>query len=318
MRILITGITGFVGSYLAEHLLEREADAEIWGLVRWNSENDQLGPLQDVVRLVVGDLTDASSLVRALQAAQPDIVFHLAGASTVASSWTTPAEIFNVNAIGQIHLFEAMRTLNIEPTTVIACSAEAYGRTGSSESPLVEESRFEPVSPYGVAKAAQDLTAHQYFAGYALPTIRLRLFNHTGPRRPDRFVASSFARQVAEIERGIQPPRILVGDLNAVRDFTDVRDVVRAYWLAAINGSPGEVYNICSGKPVSIRTLLDRLLAFTDEAIEIQIDPGRLRAAEITRLYGSPKRFRKLTGWEPVIPLDQTLLDMLNWWRQRV
>ncbi|MCP4900833.1 MAG: GDP-mannose 4,6-dehydratase [bacterium] len=318
MRILITGVTGFVGSYLAEHLLERQTDAEVWGLVRWSSKRDQLGPLEDVVRLVDADLTDASSLVRAMQAARPDVVFHLAGASTVASSWTTPAEIFNVNTIGQIHLFEAMRTLNIEPITVIASSAEAYGRTGSTSSPLDEAAPFEPVSPYGVSKAAQDLLAQQYFAGYALPTVRLRLFNHTGPRRPDRFVASSFARQIAAIERGEQPPRLLVGDLNAVRDFTDVRDIARAYWLAAMHGKPGEAYNVCSGKPVSIRSLLDRLMVFTEEEVEIQVDPGRLRAAEITRLYGSATRFKEATGWEPVIPFDQTLLDMLNWWRQRV
>jgi GDP-4-dehydro-6-deoxy-D-mannose reductase len=318
MRVLITGITGFVGSYLAEYLLERKSGVEIWGLVRWNSRRDQLGPLEDLVRLVVGDLSDASSLIRALQAARPDVVFHLAAASTVASSWNTPAEVFSVNSVGQIHLFEAMRTLNIEPTIVIASSAEAYGRVGAAASPLSENAVFEPVSPYGVSKATQDLLAQQYFAAYSLPTIRLRLFNHTGPRRPERFVASGFARQIAEIERGLRPPRILVGDLNAVRDFSDVRDIARAYWLASTHGCPGDAYNVCSGKPVSIRTLLDRLLAFTDEAVEIQVDPGRLRTAEISRLFGDNSKFLEATGWEPVIPLDQTLLDLLNWWRQRV
>jgi GDP-4-dehydro-6-deoxy-D-mannose reductase len=315
MRVLITGITGFVGGYLAEHIVERHGEAAVWGLARWDSPTDSLRPLQPLIKMVTGDLTDAASLVRALQAARPDIVFHLAASSTVASSWGTPGEILKVNTIGQVNLFEALRTLNLEPTIVIASSAEAYGQVGESEMPIEEDQPFRPVSPYGVSKACQDLLAFQYHFAYGLPTIRLRLFNHTGPRRPSRFVCSSFARQIAEIEKGQAAPRLQVGDLNVVRDFTDVRDIARAYWAAAIHGKPGEAYNVCSGSPASIRQILDRLLAESDQKVEVRVDPGRLRPADVPVLYGSRAHFSETTGWEPVIPLSTTLRDLLDWWR---
>jgi len=315
VRVLITGITGFVGTYLAEHIVERHGEASVWGLARWDSPTDNLRPIQPLIRMVIGDLTDASSLVRALQASRPDIVFHLAASSTVASSWGTPGEILKVNTIGQVNLFEALRTLNLEPVTVVASSAEAYGQVGESDVPIDEDQPFRPVSPYGVSKACQDLLAFQYHHAYGLPTIRLRLFNHTGPRRPDRFVCSSFARQIAEIEKGLVPSRLEVGDLNVVRDFTDVRDVARAYWLAAIHGRPGEAYNVCSGSPASIRQILDRLVAESGQKVDVRVDPGRLRPADVPILYGSRARFTDTTGWEPVIPLATTLRDLLDWWR---
>jgi GDP-4-dehydro-6-deoxy-D-mannose reductase len=318
MRILVTGITGFAGRYLAEHLVERLPDAAIWGLVRWNSEIEALGPVAPLIRFVEGDLADAPSLMRALRTAQPDVLFHLAAASTVSSSWITPAEVLQVNAVGQVHLLEALRSLEMAPRLVVACSGEEYGAVPSEQLPATEATPLAPVSPYGVSKAAQDLLAGQYAAAYAMPIVRLRFFNHTGPRRPPRFVASSFARQIAEIEAGQRPPRLKVGDLDVVRDFTDVRDVVRAYWLAASQGKPGAVYNVCSGRPVTIRQLLDRLLAMSDEAVEVRVDPGRLRTADIPELWGSHRCFTEATGWEPVIPLEQTLHDLLEWWRREV
>ncbi len=318
MRILVTGITGFAGRYLAEHLVERVPEAAIWGLVRWNSEIEALGPVAPLIRFVEGDLADAPSLMRALRTAQPDVLFHLAAASTVSSSWITPAEVLQVNAVGQVHLLEALRSLDMAPRLVVACSGEEYGAVPPEQLPATEATPLAPVSPYGVSKAAQDLLAGQYASAYAMPIVRLRLFNHTGPRRPPRFVASSFARQIAEIEAGQRPPRLEVGDLDVVRDFTDVRDVVRAYWLAASQGKPGAVYNVCSGRPVTIRQLLDRLLAMSDEAVEVRVDPGRLRTADILKLWGSHRRFTEATGWEPVIPLEQTLHDLLEWWRREI
>jgi len=318
MRILITGITGFAGRYLAELLVERVPEAKVWGLVRWDSEAEALGPIAPLVRLVEGDLTDAPAILRALRAARPDIVLHLAAASTVSSSWVTPAEVLQVNAIGQVYLLEGLRTLDMNPRIVIACSGEAYGALPEDRLPATEETPLAPVSPYGVSKAAQDLLAAQYAAAYSMQTIRLRLFNHTGPRRPSRFVASSFARQIAEIEAGMRPPRIEVGNLDVVRDLSDVRDIARAYWRAASRGRPGAAYNVCSGRPVTIRTVLDILLSYTEETVEIRVDPGRLRPADIPALWGSPDRFREDTGWEPVIPLEQTLLDLLEWWRREV
>lgn len=318
MRVLITGVAGFVGTWLAEHLVEHHPEAEVWGMDRWDASREELRGIEALVRFVAADLADASSLLRALQAARPEVVFHLAASSTVSSSWGTPAEILQVNAVGQVHLLEAMRNLGLDPVTVIACSAEAYGRVAAHDNPVREGYPLLPVSPYGVSKATQDLLGYQYHVSYACPTVRLRLFNHSGPRRPDRFAESSFARQLAEIEKDLRPPLIEVGDLNVVRDITDVRDIARAYWLAARAGRPGEVYNVCSGRPVTIRQVLDLLLGMTEAAVKVQVDPGRLRPADIPVLYGDSSRFRDATGWEPVIPLEQTLLDLLNWWRERV
>jgi GDP-4-dehydro-6-deoxy-D-mannose reductase len=318
VRVLITGVAGFVGTWLAEHVVANHPEAEVWGIDRWDTNRDELRAIEPLVRFVAADLADASSLLRALQAARPEVVFHLAASSTVSSSWGTPAEILQVNAVGQVHLLEAMRNLELEPVTVVACSGEAYGRVPAEECPVREERPLAPVSPYGVSKATQDLLAYQYHVSFGLPTVRLRLFNHSGPRRPDRFSESSFARQIAEIEKELRPPLLEVGDLDVVRDITDVRDVARAYWLAAACGRPGEVYNVCTGRPVSIRQVLDLLLSMSEERVRVQVDPGRLRPADIPVLYGDHGRFTAATGWEPIIPLEQTLLDLLNWWRARV
>ncbi len=318
MRVLITGVTGFAGRHLATLLVEQHRDTEVWGLSRWDSPRENLRPLEAVLTLVDGDLTDAGSLVRALQSSKPDVLIHLAAASTVSSSWATPTEVMAVNVLGTINLLEAVRTLDLNPVIVLAGSAEAYGTVAGDELPVRETQHFHPVSPYGVSKAAVDLLGHQYRAAYGLRAVRLRLFNHTGPGRPDRFVASSFARQIAEIERGLRSPVLEVGNLDVVRDFTDVRDVARAYWAAAVHGEPGAAYNVCSGRPVSIRHLLDALCGLSTADVEVHVDPGRLRTAEIPVLYGDPQAFTTATGWEPTIPLAQTLHDILEWWRKRV
>ncbi len=317
MRILITGITGFVGTWLARHLVEDLHQTGVHGLVRRESDRRGLEGLESALVLLEGDLTDDASLVRVVQSVRPELVFHLAASSTVASSWSTPTELMEVNVVGQVKLFETLRTVDLAPVVVVAGSGEVYGRTGG-KGPVDESAPLKPVSPYAVSKAAQDLLAYQYYAAYGLPAIRLRLFNHTGPGRPDRFVASSFARQLAEIEAGLRPPLLEVGNLDAVRDFTDVRDVVRAYWLAARGGRPGAVYNVCSGRPVAIREVLDRLLALSDVPVDVRMDPGRLRQAEVAVLYGDPGRFHAATGWQPEIPLEKTLEDLLEYWRGRI
>jgi len=317
VRILITGVTGFVGAWLARHLVEDQRQNEVHGLVRWNSDRGALEALGSSLVLLEGDLTDGASLVRVVRAVRPEVVFHLAASSTVASSWSTPAELMKVNVVGQVNLLEALRTVDLAPVVVVAGSGEVYGRAGGNGA-VDETAPLEPVSPYAVSKAAQDLMAYQYHAAYGLPTIRLRLFNHTGPGRPERFVASSFARQLAEIEADLRPPVLSVGNLDAVRDFTDVRDVARAYWLASRGGRPGAVYNVCSGRPVAIRELLDRLLSLSSASVEVHLDPGRFRQAEVPVLYGDPGRFRAATGWQAEIPLEKTLQDLLEYWRRRV
>jgi len=315
MRVLITGISGFAGSHLAEYLLHEHPEVELYGLRRWRSELPAAAP-SAVARIVEGDLLDATSLLRALQASRPDVVFHLAASSSVASSWDTPAEIMQVNVLGTLNLLEATRQLDLDAPVVLACSAEAYGQVAPEELPIRESQPFRPVSPYAVSKAAVDLLGYQYFQSFRLRTVRARFFNHCGPGQPSRFVVSSLARQIAEIEAELRPPQIQVGNLDARRDFIDVRDAAHAYWLAATRGEAGEAYNVASGRARSIREILDRMLALTDAVVEVTFDPARLRPSELAVLEGDAGRFARATGWEPRVPFEQTLLDTLEHWRR--
>jgi GDP-4-dehydro-6-deoxy-D-mannose reductase len=208
--------------------------------------------------------------------------------------------------------------LKIDPLIHIAGSSEEYGLVFPEELPIKETNALRPLSPYGVSKVAQDLLAYQYFKSYGLKAVRTRAFNHTGPRRPEVFVTSNFAKQIVEIEKGKRKPVIYVGNLNAVRDFSDVRDVVRAYSLALDKGVPGEVYNIASGKGLKIQELLDKLVALSNVDLKIEQDTQRLRPADVELLIGSPEKFQKATGWKPEIPFEKTLKDMLNYWRERI
>jgi GDP-4-dehydro-6-deoxy-D-mannose reductase len=314
MRILITGVSGFVGPYLVKHIREIDPKHEIWGLV-WTSDQAEV---PKSVHRIEGDLTDLPSLAAALDQARPDIVFHLAAASSVANSWEHPGRFLEVNAVGTVNLLESIRALDLETRTVVASSGEIYGIVPVDRQPIDEDTPLAPLSPYAASKAAQDLLTAQYFHGFGMDTVRLRLFHHTGPHRPPLFVASSFARQLARIERGLDPPTLAVGNLEANRDFTDVRDVVRAYWLAATRGIAGDAYNICSSRRTSIRELLDILLAQSQIDVEVNVDPNRLRAADIPYLVGDHSRFSATTGWQADIPLDQTLGDLLDWWREEV
>ncbi len=314
MRILITGISGFVGPYLAQHIAEIAPEAEIWGMV-WAADPAKA---PSSVRQVEGDLTDIASLTTVLGRVRPDIIFHLAAASSVASSWDHPGRFLEVNAVGTVNLLEVARTLDLGAKVVVSSSAEVYGAVPMDQQPITEDAPLAPLSPYAASKAAQDLLTAQYYHGYGMSTIRLRLFHHTGPRRPTQFVASSFAHQIARIERGLDPPRLAVGNLEAIRDFTDVRDVARAYWLAATRGIPGDAYNVCSSRRTSIRRVLDMLLAHSEVEVEVEVDPKRLRAADIPCLVGSHSMFSETTGWQPEIPLVETLGDLLNWWRDEV
>jgi GDP-4-dehydro-6-deoxy-D-mannose reductase len=314
MRILITGVTGFVGPYLAEHIADAAPEAEVWGLV-WAADREEA---PSSIHPIEGDLTDISSLRAAFDQIQPEIVFHLAAASSVASSWDHPGRFLEVNAVGTVNLLETVRAADREVRVVVSSSGEVYGAVPVDQQPITEETHLAPLSPYAASKAAQDLLTAQYYHGYGIPTVRLRLFHHTGPRRPPQFVASSFAHQIARIEKGLDPPRLAVGNLEAIRDFTDVRDVARAYWLAATRGIPGDVYNICSSRRTSIRRVLDVLLTDSRVEVEVEVDPNRLRAADIPYLVGDHTRFSSATGWQPEIPLVKTLGDLLEWWREDV
>jgi len=316
-RVLITGITGFAGSHLAEHLLDL-GGFEIYGLYRWRSRTENIEGFKDKLNLIEGDIRDASSMRHLIEEIKPDWVFHLAAQSYVPMSWKAPAETLSTNVIGEVNLFEACRKTDCDPLIHIAGSSEEYGFVLPDEVPIKETNPLRPLSPYGVSKVAQDLLAFQYFKSYGLKVIRTRAFNHTGPRRGEVFATSNFARQIVMIEKGKAEPIIRVGNLEAVRDFSDVRDIARAYTLALKKGEPGEVYNICSGKGIKIRQLLDMLLAQSKVDIEIKEDPARMRPSDVGFLIGDATRFRAKTGWRPEIPFEQTLADLLAFWRERV
>ncbi|MEW6455275.1 MAG: GDP-mannose 4,6-dehydratase [Acidobacteriota bacterium] len=318
MRILITGITGFVGSHLAEYVLNNQPGVEIWGLGRWRSSLDNIRGILNKINLIEGDLKDLSSIKHVLKNVKPDWIFHLAAQSFVPASWKLPAETFAINVIGEINLFEAILDLKLDPKIHIAGSSEEYGLVYEEEIPIKETNPLRPLSPYAVSKVSQDLLAYQYFKSYRLRTVRTRAFNHTGPRRGLVFVTSNFSKQIAEIERGERDPVIFTGNLDARRDFTDVRDTVKAYWLSLEKGDEGEVYNISSGKAYSIKEVLNILLRYTNKKIEIKLDEERLRPSDVMLLIGDSTKFREKTKWKPEIPFEQTLQDLLNWWRERI
>jgi GDP-4-dehydro-6-deoxy-D-mannose reductase len=313
---LITGVTGFAGSHLVDYLLGMPG-MEIFGLYRWRSPMENIQHVVERIQLRECDLRDAFSVRDVIEDVRPDRIFHLAAQSFVPTSWTAPTESLVTNIIGQLNVFEAVRKIGIQPLIQIACSSEEYGLVYDNELPISEENPLRPLSPYAVSKVGQDLLGYQYFMSYRLPIIRTRGFNHEGPRRPPVFVVSDFALQVAEIEKEMRPPVIRVGNLEAHRDFTDVRDMVRGYWLALEKGRPGEVYNICSGRSFAVREVLDMLLGLTKVRIRVEQDPKRLRPSDVPVLRGDCTRFTRETGWQPEIPFEQTVEDLLNYWRAR-
>lgn len=317
-RALITGLTGFAGSHLAEWILQKQPDVEIYGTYRIRSRMDNIKGIINRIRLVECELKDPHSVNEMIKQVKPDIIFHLAAQSFVPTSWNSPAESLLVNQIGQVNLFEAVRKYDLDPVIQVACSSEEYGQVFPDEVPITEENPIRPLSPYAVSKVGQDYLGYQYYKSYGLKVIRTRTFNHTGPRRGESFVTSNFAKQIAEIEQGIKSPVLYVGNLKAKRDFTDVRDVVRAYWLAVEKGVSGEVYNIASGVTYTIEEMLTKLLAMSQTPIEIQHDPERMRPSDVEILLGNYDKFHQQTGWKPEIPFEQTLLDLLNYWRNKV
>jgi GDP-4-dehydro-6-deoxy-D-mannose reductase len=317
MKVLITGITGFVGSHLADYLLERD-DIEICGIARWRSQKENIKHLGDRIKLVECDIKDMTSVHEVVKSFKPDRIFHLAAQSFVPASWSAPAETLSTNIIGEVNIFESVRDLGLNTTIQIAGSSEEYGLVKPDEVPITEANPLRPLSPYGVSKVAQDLLGYQYFKSYGMNIVRTRAFNHTGPRRGEVFVCSTFAKQIAEIEKGKKGKILKVGNLEAQRDFTDVRDIVKAYWLAAEKCDPGEVYNICSGEPRTIQSILDTLLSFTKAKVDIKKDPSRMRPSDVPILKGDFSKFSKKTGWKPEIPFEKTLKDILNYWRERV
>ncbi len=307
MKVLVTGATGFVGKHLIQFLLGQKG-LEVYGLGRSQGKNN----------FYECDITDLNRVREVISQVKPDRIFHLAAQSSVPVSWNLPVETMKTNVMGQIHLLEAVRETAIRPLILIACSSEEYGAVSTKDIPVKETQALQPLSPYGVSKVAQDLLAEQYFQTFGLPIVRTRAFSHTGPGQREEYAASNFAKQIACIEAGEKEPVLKVGNLDVTRDFTDVRDVVRAYWLALEKGKPGEVYNVCSGIGCRIQQMVDILVGLSRVKIEVRKETDRVRPVDVPAMVGDAAKFRNQTGWTPTIGIQTTMADLLNDWRARI
>lgn len=318
MKILITGITGFVGSHLAEYILGLKERHKVYGICRWRSPRENLRNIYNKIDLVEADLCDLSALIRHLETIKPNVIFHLGAQSYVLTSFNSPIQTLCTNAIGTTNLLEAVRITKIDPVIHVCSSSEVYGQVDEKDVPIKETCPFRPASPYAVSKVAEDMIAYQYYISYGMKTIRTRMFTHSGARRGDVFVLSSFAKQIAAAELGLREPVVLVGNLKSVRTFCDVRDAVRAYWILVNKCKPGEVYNIGGNRTMTVGEALYILLSLSKIKIKVKVDPQLLRPSDVTLQIPCIDKFKDETGWQPEIPLEKTLEDILQYWREEL
>jgi GDP-4-dehydro-6-deoxy-D-mannose reductase len=314
LKALITGISGFVGSHLADHLLEH-TDWQVAGTVYGPAQN--IAHIQHRLELYPAELSHLPVVQFILDRARPDVIFHLAAIAVTGRSWRDPAATLQVNVSMQANILQALVYLNLTSRVLVVGSSEEYGAALSIDRPITEETDFRPTNPYAVSKVAQDMLGLQYHLSHGLDTVRVRPFNHIGPRQNLGFVVPDFCSQIASIEAGQRQAVIRVGNLSAERDFTDVRDVVRAYHLLALKGESGEVYNVGSGRAHAIQEILDYLIAQSKVPIDIEPDPERLRPSDIPHVVCDYGKLYACTGWEPRIALEQSLTDALEDWRAR-
>jgi GDP-4-dehydro-6-deoxy-D-mannose reductase len=311
MKYLITGANGFCGRHLADVLAG--SGNIVYGISR--SIPDDLVAQHPSVTYEQCNLIDHTSINNMLQKIEPDCIFHLAAESSVASSWSSPINIMNNNVLSQINIFEVVRELELSTRIIVACSSEEYGLINESDLPVNENCCFKPLSTYAVSKVSQDMLAYQYYKSYNMDIIRIRSFNLTGPGRSANYALSSFARQIADIERGGNLNTIFVGNLNVKRDYTDVRDAMKGYYQIALKAKSGTVYNLCSGKAYSLKELLDILVSYSTNDINIEIDKKRFRPSDLPIMLGDNIRIKTEIGWAPKIDIRDTLKDLLNYWR---
>ena len=326
MNILITGVLGMVGSHMLDFLLEKP-HIKIYGFCRWNESMDNIEHLTDVINkkerieLIYGDLNDYASIVNVIEISKPDYVFHLGGQSYPQTSFDSPLETLQTNILGTANLLEALRKSPYKDAMIHVCaSSEIFGRVTKDKLPINEECSLHPASPYAISKVGTDLIGRYYGEAYKMMVMTTRMFTHTGPRRGDVFHESTFAKQIAMIEYGLQEPKILVGNLESLRTYADVRDAVRAYWmLLNINPSPGAYYNIGGTYTCKVGETLNYLLSkSTVKDIEVVIDSSRLRPIDADLQIPDTTKFRELTGWKPEITFDKTMDDLLDYWRERI
>ncbi|MFA4872433.1 MAG: GDP-mannose 4,6-dehydratase [Patescibacteria group bacterium] len=349
MKILVTGITGFVGGHFTEYIASAHPDVELHGTSLTPALPQYLEPIKGHLTLHECNIDNKGRIQELIDHIRPDALIHLAAQSYVSTSWENPETTLHTNIIGQSNLLEAVRAVqggSYNPIILIACSSEEYGQQGPQEgfTPLpitvqhkvtgterydgnkylvtgfTEESSLQPLSPYALSKIAQDYMGYQYWRAYGMKVIRLRAFNHTGPRRDPVFGVSGFCKKVAEIEKGLRPPQLEVRDLTAVRDFTDVRDVVQAYWLAVEKCKPGEVYNVCSGRGYRFQDIISAITKLSRvQPIALVPDPKGLRPTDGGIIIGNNRKFCTTTGWQPKFNfLKHTIPDILEYWRNNI
>lgn len=315
-KILITGISGSGGSYLAEYIVNNHPKVEVHGISRWHSTTvDNLSKVYKSVYVHEADLMDMGSIIDVLQKVKPDAIFHLAAHANVRTSFITPIAVLNNNIIGTANLFEAIRLGGNYPTVQLCSTSEVYGQVDPKYVPITEETPLRPASPYAVSKTAQDLLGWSYFVSYKMPIIRTRMFAYLNPRRADLF-ASAFAKQVAWIEKGLQE-KLVHGNLDSVRTFVDVRDAMKAYWDAVVYCEAGEVYNIGGTTTMTVGEFLEKLISMAKVKIPTQLDPTLLRPADVTLQIPSVEKFMKKTGWKPRYSFDESIIELLSYWREQ-
>ena len=329
MRALITGVTGMVGSHLADFLLEN-TDWDVYGACRWRSPLDNVSHLldrankKDRVYFGYADLNDAVSLVKLMEKVRPDYIFHLAAQSYPQTSFDSPIDTLGTNILGTSRLLEAVRIAGLDPVIHVCASSEVFGKIPPEKKPetgIHEECPFHPASPYAISKVGTDLLGRYYAEAYGMKVMTTRMFTHTGPRRGDVFHESTFAKQIAMIEAGLIEPVVKVGNLKSLRTYADVRDAVRAYYmLVTVDPIPGEYYNIGGSYTCTVGDTLNTLLSFSPkkEVIRVEVDPERLRPIDADLQVPDCRKFKAHSGWEPQIPYEKTMHDLLDYWRARV
>lgn len=316
-KVLITGASGFVGGYLAEHLLEK-GDTDIYGTYL-TQDSKEHSPVNGKIHFLQVDLSSKQETHTLIERVRPDEVYHLAAMASVAASFKDPAGTFHANVDAELNVFESLREENLLETRVlITSSAEVYGYVTPQDLPVDENTPLRPANPYSVSKIAQDFLGFQYNLSYHIPIIRVRPFNHVGPRQATGYVVADFAKQVALIEKRQLEPVVKVGNLEAKRDFTDVRDMVKAYPLLVEKGQGGDIYNIGSGTSHKIQEILDILIASSTVKITIQTDPSKLRPSDIPEIVADSRKMQGITGWKPEISFEKTIKDTLDYWRSIV
>lgn len=312
MKAFISGITGLAGSYLAELLINK--GHKVFGIDN-NINKHNIKSIVNKMKLQKCDIKNKKMLTKIIGEIKPDFIFHLAGITYNSFRKNFLENMYKTNILGMINVFEAERINSINPLILVTCSSSEYGLGASKKNPIQEENNLNPCTPYGVSKLAQDMIAFQYYQNYNLRIIRTRTFNNTAPRENPFFVCSDFAKQIAEIEKGYKRPILCVGNTKSVRDFTDTRDIVKAYYLVLRKGQVGGVYNVCSGTGYSIGNILDILLGMSKVQIKVKQQRDKIQGYDVPLQIGDYSKLKKDAGWEPVTKMETTLRDILNYWR---